>query len=182
MDYKKLSDAIRLCGSTSGGAECKEKCPYYAGGDMTKCIPVMTKDAADMIYVQGNMIEDAKRIFDGVSIGYDLYDGFAQQRPIKNTTKKEAYTAAGHAQTLFGLLVEHFIKEYIRDKKLIKQGQAKEFSQETKDSALMVAAYLAYRKKIGNKRIWETRGLWVTSIAFEVMGFDDPKEFYIVEE
>lgn len=49
MDYKKLSDAIRLCGSTPKINECKEKCPYYAGGDMTKCIPVMTKDAADAI-------------------------------------------------------------------------------------------------------------------------------------
>lgn len=49
MDYKKLSDAIRLCGSTPKINKCKEKCPYYAGGDMTKCIPVMTKDAADAI-------------------------------------------------------------------------------------------------------------------------------------
>lgn len=49
MDYKKLSDAIRLCGSTPKINECKEKCPYYAGGDMMKCIPVMTKDAADTI-------------------------------------------------------------------------------------------------------------------------------------
>lgn len=49
MDYKKLSDAIRLCGSTPKIQECKEKCPYYAGGNMTKCIPVMTKDAADAI-------------------------------------------------------------------------------------------------------------------------------------
>ena len=49
MDYKKLSDAIRLCGSTPKIHECKEKCPYYAGGNMTKCIPVMTKDAADAI-------------------------------------------------------------------------------------------------------------------------------------
>lgn len=49
MDYKKLSDAIRLCGSTPKIDECKEKCPYYAGGDMMKCIPVMTKDAADVI-------------------------------------------------------------------------------------------------------------------------------------
>lgn len=49
MDYKKLSDAIRLCGSTPKIHECKEKCPYYAGGDMMKCIPVMTKDAADVI-------------------------------------------------------------------------------------------------------------------------------------
>lgn len=147
-----------------------------------KCIPILTKDAANMIYVQGNMIEDAKRIFDEVLIGYDLYDGFSQQRPIKNTTKKEAYTAAGHAQTLFGLLVERFIKEYIRDDELIKQGNAKEFYQETKDSAQMVAVYLAYRKKIWRKLIWETRGLWVTSLAFEVIGFDDPEEFYTKEE
>ena len=49
MDYKKLSDTIRLCGSTPKIHECKEKCPYYAGGNMTKCIPVMTKDAADAI-------------------------------------------------------------------------------------------------------------------------------------
>lgn len=49
IDYKKLSDAIRLCGSTPKIDECKEKCPYYAGGDMMKCIPVMTKDAADAI-------------------------------------------------------------------------------------------------------------------------------------
>ena len=49
MDYKKLSDAIRLCGSTPKINNCKEKCPYYSGGDMMKCIPVMTKDAADAI-------------------------------------------------------------------------------------------------------------------------------------
>lgn len=49
MDYKKLSDAIRLCGSTPKIHECKERCPYYSGGDMMKCIPAMTKDAADAI-------------------------------------------------------------------------------------------------------------------------------------
>lgn len=49
MDYKKLSDAIRLCGSTPKIQECKENCPYYSDGDMTKCIPKMTKDAADAI-------------------------------------------------------------------------------------------------------------------------------------
>lgn len=49
MDYKKLSDAIRLCGSTPNIDQCKSECPYYAGGDMTKCIPRMTQDAADAI-------------------------------------------------------------------------------------------------------------------------------------
>lgn len=49
MNYQKLSDAIRLCGSTPKIDQCKAECPYYAGGDMTKCIPVLTKDAADAI-------------------------------------------------------------------------------------------------------------------------------------
>lgn len=49
MDYKKLSEAIRLCGSTPKINKCKEKCPYYSGGDMMKCIPVLTKDVADAI-------------------------------------------------------------------------------------------------------------------------------------
>lgn len=49
MDYKKLSDAIRLCGSTPNIDQCKSECPYYAGGDMMKCIPRMTQDAADAI-------------------------------------------------------------------------------------------------------------------------------------
>lgn len=57
MDYKKLSDAIRLCGSTHKINECKEKCPYYAGGDMMKCIPVMTKDAADVIVELSEKVE-----------------------------------------------------------------------------------------------------------------------------
>lgn len=61
MDYKKLSDAIRLCGSTPKINECKEKCPHYAGGDMTKCIPVMTKDAADAIIELNKELENNKR-------------------------------------------------------------------------------------------------------------------------
>ena len=59
MDYKKLSDAIRLCGSTPKIHECKEKCQYYAGGNMTKCIPVMTKDAANVIRIVNDIQENA---------------------------------------------------------------------------------------------------------------------------
>lgn len=73
MDYKKLSDAIRLCGSTPKIDECKEKCPYYAGGDMTKCIPVMTKDAADAIIELNKELENNKR---------DLYYAIMQLRKI----------------------------------------------------------------------------------------------------
>lgn len=48
MDYKRLIDAVRLCGSEPNAALCK-KCPYWAGGDMSKCIPRMTVDAATAI-------------------------------------------------------------------------------------------------------------------------------------
>ena len=45
MDYKELVPAVRLCGSEPNAALCK-KCLYWAGGDMSKCIPRMTEDAA----------------------------------------------------------------------------------------------------------------------------------------
>lgn len=59
MDYKKLSDAIRLCGSTPNIEQCESECPYYAGGDMTKCIPRMTQDAADVIKLVNDIQENA---------------------------------------------------------------------------------------------------------------------------
>lgn len=49
MDYKKIAEAVKLCGTTPKVNQCKEKCPYYRGPDMYKCIPVMTKDAAEAI-------------------------------------------------------------------------------------------------------------------------------------
>ena len=45
MDYEKLIKAVNLCGSTPKVEQCK-KCAYLAGGDMSKCIPRMTTDAA----------------------------------------------------------------------------------------------------------------------------------------
>lgn len=45
MDYEKLIKAVNLCGSTPKVEQCK-KCAYWAGGDMSKCIPRMTTDAA----------------------------------------------------------------------------------------------------------------------------------------
>lgn len=80
MDYKKLSDAIRRCGSTPKIHECKEKCPYYAGGDMTKCIPVMTKDAADAIE---NLLKENEMQKKTPTLGEALstvawYDGYTE--------------------------------------------------------------------------------------------------------
>lgn len=48
MDYGKLIEAVKLCGSTPKIDQCK-KCAYYAGGDMSKCIPVMTNEAANAL-------------------------------------------------------------------------------------------------------------------------------------
>ena len=42
MEIEKLIEAINLCGSPY---PCKE-CAYWPGGDMSKCIPRMTADAA----------------------------------------------------------------------------------------------------------------------------------------
>ena len=45
MDIEKLIEAVRLCGSAPKVDQCKQ-CAYWAGGDMSKCIPRMTLDAA----------------------------------------------------------------------------------------------------------------------------------------
>lgn len=45
MDIEKLINAVKLCGSTPKVYQCKQ-CAYWAGGDMSKCIPKMTEEAA----------------------------------------------------------------------------------------------------------------------------------------
>ena len=45
MDYEKMIDAVKLCGSTPKIDQCKQ-CAYWSDGDMGKCIPKMTADAA----------------------------------------------------------------------------------------------------------------------------------------
>lgn len=45
MEIEKLIAAVKLCGSSPRVEQCRE-CAYWAGGDMSKCIPRMTADAA----------------------------------------------------------------------------------------------------------------------------------------
>ena len=45
MKIEKLIEAVRLCGSTPKVDQCKQ-CAYWAGGDMSKCIPRMTTAVA----------------------------------------------------------------------------------------------------------------------------------------
>ena len=48
MDYDKLISAVKLCGSTPKVDQCQD-CPYWDGGNMNRCIPRMTTDAATAI-------------------------------------------------------------------------------------------------------------------------------------
>ena len=45
MEIEKLIAAVKLCGSSPRVDQCRE-CAYWAGGDMSQCIPRMTADAA----------------------------------------------------------------------------------------------------------------------------------------
>ena len=45
MDLEKLIEAVKLCGSTPKVDQCKQWA-YWSGGDMRKCIPRMTTEAA----------------------------------------------------------------------------------------------------------------------------------------
>lgn len=59
MDYEKLISAIILCGSPIGVEKCK-KCVYWNGGDLSKCIPNMTSEAATAIKTLLERIESAE--------------------------------------------------------------------------------------------------------------------------
>lgn len=45
MDLERLIEAVKLCGRTPKADQCKQ-CAYWAGGDMSRCIPNMTSAAA----------------------------------------------------------------------------------------------------------------------------------------
>ena len=61
MDYEKIAEAVRLCGSSPAAFQCIDGCAYYSGGDMSKCIPRMTADAANAITELLNRAETAPR-------------------------------------------------------------------------------------------------------------------------
>lgn len=48
MNYEDIIYALRLCGSTPSIEQCK-KCAYWNDGDIYKCVPKMTQDAASAI-------------------------------------------------------------------------------------------------------------------------------------
>ena len=59
MDIDKLIEAIRLCGSQPNVRQCRN-CAYYAGGDMSRCIPRMTADASAALSALRAELEQVK--------------------------------------------------------------------------------------------------------------------------
>ena len=60
MDIDKLIEAIRLCGSQPNVRQCRNYA-YYAGGDMSRCIPRMTADASAALSALRAELEQVKR-------------------------------------------------------------------------------------------------------------------------
>lgn len=60
VDIDKLIEAIRLCGSQPNVRQCRNYA-YYAGGDMSRCIPRMTADASAALSALRAELEQVKR-------------------------------------------------------------------------------------------------------------------------
>lgn len=74
MDIEKLIEAVKLCGSTPKVDQCK-KCTYWAGGDMSKCIPRMTEEAANALSTLQAENEKLRAELDDLRIQWDMYGG-----------------------------------------------------------------------------------------------------------
>lgn len=140
MDCKKTAEAIKLCGSTPKVDKCK-KCVYWSGGDMSKCIPRMTEDAAAAITALDEARENEneacakweglyrmaleraekaeEELFRMKSILSfpKLYEREGDIYPIKNTTKKQVYKAMLDAQKEAGIYGRGFYK-FIEEEKM----------------------------------------------------------------
>lgn len=49
MEREELIKALRCCTSGPSVADCKDKCTFYKGADMSLCIPEMGSVAADTL-------------------------------------------------------------------------------------------------------------------------------------
>lgn len=63
MEIEKLIAAVKLCGSSPRVEQCRE-CAYWAGGDMSKCIPRMTADAATALEQLQAELERVKQLYE----------------------------------------------------------------------------------------------------------------------
>ena len=60
MDYEKVVNGVRLCGSSPSTIQCLGQCAFYTEGDINKCIPKMTQAAAVAIESLQKALEMAR--------------------------------------------------------------------------------------------------------------------------
>lgn len=77
MDYEDLIEAIRLCGSTPSVDQCLQ-CVYWGSGDMQKCIPRMTGDAAAAIETLQAKLAARDKLVDNLETENYRLQGMAQ--------------------------------------------------------------------------------------------------------
>ena len=107
MDLEKLIEAVKLCGSTPKVDQCKQ-CAYWAGGDMSRCIPNMTGDAATELSTLQAEVEFWKyRCNESVShaseLDMALYDTEAENEKLRaelEQVKQERDAAVGDMEAL----------------------------------------------------------------------------------
>ena len=96
-DLEKLIKAVRLCGSTPKADQCKQ-CAYWAGGDMSRCIPNMTGDAATELSTLQAEVEFWKyRCNESVShaseLDIALYDTEAENEKLRDEVERQRRSA-----------------------------------------------------------------------------------------
>lgn len=105
MDIEKQIEAVKLCGNTPKIDQCK-KCAYYAGGDMSKCIPVMTSDVATALSTLQSEVEMWKRrckesVSHASELDIALYDLHAELKQVKRE-RDAAIEAANGLDKMIG--------------------------------------------------------------------------------
>lgn len=105
MDIEKLVEAVKLCGSTPKVNQCKQ-CAYWAGGDMSKCIPVMTSDVATALSMLQAEVEMWKRrckesVSHASELDIALYDLHAELKQVKRE-RDAAIEAANGLDKMIG--------------------------------------------------------------------------------
>ena len=90
MDIWKLIEAVRLCGSTPKAYQCKQ-CAYWDAGDMRRCIPNMTGEAATALSALQAENEKLRAELKRVKVERDAYQAYFKDlssKPDCNTCEK----------------------------------------------------------------------------------------------
>ena len=130
MEVEKLIEAIRLCGSAPKVEQCR-KCSYWSDGNMSKCIPKMTEDAATVIQYLDEGAQEVNKA---------LQEQIAENDKLRAELEKEAASRKRQADILCELrgqkyeqisAIDYLRVELKQKRKLVNQ-QANELERRDK--------------------------------------------------